>query len=102
MLLVHINFGMRSKNVIDTARDSAATNMITTKRKPNGDYWLFKDSVKVGYVFKCRGRGFGLSLDGIYWRGEAPSRKGGCTSKRFLRLRDARAAAEIVLERIAP
>lgn len=71
--------------------------MIIKKRQPNGDYWLFKDGAHAGSVFKCSNRRFGLSLGGVYWRNGKPNSRGGATSKRFPRLRDAVAAAEEVL-----
>jgi hypothetical protein len=66
--------------------------MITLKRMGNGRHAIFENGEIVGRAWKWpREKGFGICLNGIYWRGDGlrvPNREGGCTTTTVPRLKD--------------
>lgn len=80
------------------------TISIQTKRLLNGHHRLFVGDKIVGEAWRWPRRhdgsrpvGFGLSLDGVYWRDSGPNRKGGGTTTKASRLKDVVALAEKTL-----
>ena len=52
-------------------------------------YRLVSDGSKIGEAWKMQGRkGFGFRVDGVYWRKDAPNRRGGSTSAYSAKLGD--------------
>ena len=76
----------------------------TSKIRPNGEHLLTRDGKKVGLAWRwpvdSRGKrkgGFGLSIDGWYWRKDAPSQRCGFSSTGVKTLREARELVDKVL-----
>lgn len=73
---------------------------LTTKRGGGGRR-IFWDNKPVGEAFKfTHGRGYGLRLDGVYWRRGAISLRGGGSTIALPLMRDAIAKAEQALNQL--
>ncbi len=76
----------------------------TSKVLPNGEHHLIRDGVIVGQSWRWpvgsngkRKVGFGVVLNGWYWRNDEPSQHGGSSATGVRTLREARELADKVL-----
>ena len=79
--------------------------MILFSRKVAPLRITLKDGTKVGEIWRYpRRQGYGLQLDGVYWRHDGTSStRGGRSAKAFRTLREARIAAiDAALDHLAP
>lgn len=72
--------------------------MLTFKRTLSGRHIINKNGVEIGDIYKyTRGKGFGMSLTGIYFRRGEPNTVSGSVGTSFARLMDAKVAVEGIL-----
>lgn len=76
--------------------------MITFKRTISGRVFIYRDGDQIGEIWKFKkSDGFGMSLQGIYFRNRIPNKTGGSTATgEYKRQMDAKADVENILKQV--